>query len=302
MCFGESFYYTMASPLVVGQSYTVSMNVCVGILGPPNFIVGGLHSFMVIGLLNPPTNCGGPYGNVCSTPGATTILSGTQNAIGWVNFTNTFTATSALRTIVIGNCDNTGNGGNLFCSFSLTSTVILPAEIKGFTAESNGCEVKANWSVAEGGSKVERFELVKTIEGSAPEVVGTMAPQSGRSEYALTDVTPAIQGTYQLRIVYESGEMSQSEVVEVVSDCEDLKNLIEGNPIAGSEAILRFHHTGEPTNVTISNLEGRIVHQESVPAGAEGWVRHSLNVSALESGIYFVRAGSGSVAKLQIAH
>ena len=300
MCFGESFYYTMPAPLNIGTNYTVEMDVCVGILGPPNFIVGGLHSFMVIGLINPPTNCAGLYGNVCSTPGATTLLTGTQNAIGWVHFSNTFTAATALRTIVIGNCDNTGNGGNLFCNFTITPSVVFPVELSHFTAEANGCEVDAQWAIANEGTDIERFELVRSVDGKAPEVVGTMAAQSGRSEYSLTDNSPSINGTYQLRVVYQGGESSQSEVIAVQSTCDDLQNSIEGNPVRGNEATLRFQHTGEAMTITVSNVEGRVVHQETIAAGEAGWQRHQLNVSNLQPGVYFVSTGNGQVAKLQV--
>lgn len=55
MCFGESFYYTLPTALVVGQNYTVTMSVSVGQLGAGS-VVPGLHNFNVIGLLLPPTN------------------------------------------------------------------------------------------------------------------------------------------------------------------------------------------------------------------------------------------------------
>ncbi len=299
MCFGESFYYTLPTALTVGQNYTVTMGVSVGQLGSAS-VVPGLHTFNVIGLLLPPTNCAGPYGNVCSTPGSTLLLSGNMTGLGWQSFTNTFTATTALRTIVIGNCDNTGNGGNLFCNFTLTPSVVLPVTLTDFSAESNGCEVNAHWAIGNDGSSVDRFELIKSVEGRDPEVVGTQAAAPNRSDYSLIDITPAINASYQLRVVYRDGEASQSELIHVQSDCADIQNAIEGNPVRGNEAMLRFHHTGAAMTLTISNIEGRIVHQEIIAAGDAGWQRHRLDVTGLQPGIYFVRTGDGQVAKLQL--
>jgi hypothetical protein len=299
MCFGESFYYTLPTGLTVGQNYTVTMSVSVGQLGSAS-VVPGLHTFNVIGLLLPPTNCAGPYGNVCSTPGSTLLLSGNMTGLGWQTFTNTFTATSALRTIVIGNCDNTGNGGNLFCNFTLTPSVVFPVTLTDFSAASNGCEVNAQWAIGQDGNSVDRFELIKSVEGRDPEVVGTQAAALNRLEYSLVDITPSINASYQLRVLYHNGEASQSELIHVQSDCEDIQSAIEGNPVRGNEAILRFRHTGAAMMLTISNIEGRIVQQETIAADNAGWQRHRLDVSGLQPGIYFVRTGDGQVAKLQL--
>ncbi|MFN8395075.1 MAG: hypothetical protein U0176_10540 [Bacteroidia bacterium] len=154
-----------------------------------------------------------------------------MNTIGWQVFTNTFTATSALRYIVLGNCDGTGNGGNLFCNMTLTNSVVLPASVESFSAQSNGCEVEANWTVSESGSDIEVFELVKAVEGKSEEIVARIAAQSNREEYSYTDATPSLNGDYQVRILYKNGGISLSEVVHVQSDCDDMSTTIEGNPV-----------------------------------------------------------------------
>ena len=300
MCFGESFYYALPTPLTVGQAYTVSMNVSTGQLGAST-IISGNHTFNIIGLTSAPTNCGGAnYGSVCSTPGATVLLSGTVNTIGWVNFTNTFTATSAIQYIVIGNCDGTGNGGNLFCNFTLTNAIVFPAEVTTFDAVASGCQVDLNWSIDRSNQTLSHFELIKSVEGKSEEVLLRQATNAGLSDYSFSDLGPAINSDYQLRIYSQDGGVSQSKVLHVQADCEEQRNTIEGNPVKDTEAVLRFHSDGSPTLVTISSVNGQVVSRIELSPSEAGWHRAKLDVSTLQPGIYFVSTGKGNVTKLQV--
>lgn len=300
MCFGESFYYTLPSPLTIGQNYTVAMNVSTGQLGAST-IIGGNHTFNVIGLTSAPTNCmAANYGSVCSTPGSTLLLSGTVNTIGWVSFTNTFTAASAIRYIVIGNCDGTGNGGNLFCNFTLSPSVVFPIELADFSVTPSGCEVDAQWAVHDPTNAVSHFELLKYVEGEPSQVVAEVPAQPGQQDYRLTDAIPAPWMDYQLQAYYRDGAISQSAVEHVQTTCPVIPNAIEGNPVRGNEATLRYRATGLPMRIQISNTEGRIVRQLELPAADEGWQRQTLDVSGLQSGIYFVNTGNGQIVKLQL--
>lgn len=297
MCFGESFYYMLASPLVIGQNYTVTMNVSTGQLGV-NSIIAGNHTFNVIGLTSAPTNCAGPFGNVCSTPGSTLLLSGTVNTIGWVAFSNTFTATSAIRYIVIGNCDGTGNGGNLFCNFTLSNSIIFPVALQSFDATASGCDVDLNWSVGNENGSLDHFEVLRSSEGKTNEVVATVKAYRGVSDYAFSDLAPMENVDYQLSLHHADGSVSQSQVVHVAGDCAAPQLTIEGNPVQGNETTLRYNATGLPMRLTISNVEGRIVHEGAISPATAGWQRLRLDVSSLRPGIYFVSTGDGQVTKL----
>jgi hypothetical protein len=299
MCFGESFRYVLPAPLVVGQAYTITMNVSTGQLGA-NSIIAGNHTFRIIGLTTAPTNCGGAnYGSVCSTPGATTLLTGTVNTIGWVTFTNTFTAAAPIQHIVIGNCDGTGNGGNLFCNPSLTPSVPFPVTLQAFDATANDCTVDLNWKVDNADGAIDHFELMRSSEGTTNEVVAKVQALHQSSEYAFSDLVMATENDYQLTIHHKDGTISQSEVLRVESNCEGASFAIEGNPVQGPEAILRYEASGNPMMLTISNVEGRVVYQKPLESTDAGWQRLRLDVSGLQPGIYFVSLGDGQVAKLR---
>ncbi len=299
MCFGESFYYMLAAPLTIGQSYTISMNVSTGQLGA-NSIIAGNHTFRIIGLTTPPPNCGAAnYGSVCSTPGATTLLTGTVNTIGWVPFTNTFTAATAIRYIVIGNCDGTGNGGNLFCNASLVPTVVFPVALQSFEASANDCEVDLSWKIDNSASVLDHFELLRSSEGNTNERVAKVDALQNTSEYSFSDLVMAAENDYQLTIHYKDGTIAQSEVVHVENNCEGASFAIEGNPVQGTEAVLRYEATGLPMTLSISNVEGRIVYEKHLKSTDAGWQRLRLDVSGLQPGIYFVSMGDGQVAKLR---
>jgi hypothetical protein len=300
MCFGESFRYVLPAPLTIGQQYTITMNVSTGQLGAAT-IIGGSHTFNVIGLTSAPTNCGAAnYGSACSTPGSTLLLSGTVNTIGWQTFTNTFTAASALQHIVIGNCDNTGNGGNLFCNFTLTPAVVLPVEIGEFTAQALGCAVDLQWRMDNPGNVLEEFELVRSVEGMADAVVATVPADVNRTDYLLTDGSPSLNCDYQLRVRYRDGTITQSPVVHVQADCDEMHNAFENNPVRDEEAILRYRSNGKAMSVTLRNMEGRVVLQTAMEAGEAGWQRVRLDVRTLQPGIYFASTGDGQVTRLQL--
>lgn len=286
--------------MVVGQSYTISMSVSTGQLGAAS-IISGNHTFNVIGLTSAPTNCGASnYGSVCSTPGATVLLSGTVNTIGWVNFSTTFVASAAFQHIVIGNCDGTGNGGNLFCNLSLTNAIIFPVELADFHAQPNGCEVRLQWETGSNTTNMDRFELIRSVEGQSDQVLTSMPILNGANTYYYSDNAPALNANYQLRMLDLDGNESRSEVLFVESECHGQQNAIENNPVKGSTATLRYLSNGKPLTMEVRNLEGRIVHQETLPSEREGWKSLDFDVSNLLPGIYLVSTSDGQVVKMNL--
>jgi hypothetical protein len=220
------------------------------------------------------------------------------NTIGWQTFTTTFTATAAFSHIVIGNCDGTGNGGNLFCNFTLSNAVVFPVELQDFSADANDCQVDLNWTIDNDGNVLDHFEVVKSIEGRADEVVAQLPAQTVTNVYQFTDLAPSLNCDYQLKVRYRDGTTTLSEVVHVQTECEDLPNAFENNPVHGNEAVLRYRSAGGPLELTLRNIEGRIVYREEIAASEAGWKRLTLDVSRLQPGIYFASMGDGQVTRL----
>ena len=299
MCFGESFAYFLASPLTIGQSYTISISVSTGHLGAST-LIGGNHTFNVIGLTGPPPNCAGGYGGTCSTPGATLLLSGTVNTIGWQTFSNTFVAASALQHIMIGNCDGTGNGGNIFCNVNLQTATVFPIELTDFSAEANECSVVLDWETGSSTTAMDKFELIRSVEGRTDVVVATLPAANGAQRYQATDHSPALSATYQLRMLDLNGSESRSKVLSIDTDCHGAGLSFASNPISTDFAELVYQSQGKALKVSIHNTEGRLVHQETIPEESPGWHTHKLDVSKLQPGIYLASTSDGEVVKMML--
>ena len=252
MSFGESFSYNLGTALTIGQSYIVSMNVCVGILGTSSIIAGN-HSFMVVGTTAAPTNCSGAYGSVCSTPGAFTLLSGTQNALAWQVFTDTIVATAAIQYITIGNCDNTGNGGNLFSNFSIVPYGITLTSGAG----SDNQSVCPNTAI-------------NNITYSTPSATGATVSNlpSGVSSSFLNNVvtisgTPSTPGTYNYTITLTGGANSGLSTTGNIT--------VKPVPVATATSPTQNLCSGNTTNIALSsNLSGTTYTWTAVQTGVTG--------------------------------
>ncbi|MEM7039975.1 MAG: T9SS type A sorting domain-containing protein, partial [Bacteroidota bacterium] len=300
MVFGESFYYQLPAPLTIGTSYTIDMAVSTGTLFSGT--ISGNHTFNVIGLTSAPSNCSGAnYGSVCNTPGAVVLLSGTQNNVGWLNFSNTFTATSAITHIVLGNCDMTGNGGNLLCNISLTTAVPFAHTEAWLDVKTEGCAAALEWQLEGETADLTHFEVMFGTEGLADQSIARIPVEQADADgmYRFQTQNAAPEGYYQLRLVFEDGQDQHSNMVHTLTDCLEEGLHILGNPVANEQLSIRLYTKESSETLFIYDLRGKVVHRE-VFSASTGWADYHFDLQGLSPGLYLLQTASGHTKKLEL--
>ncbi|MCB9232074.1 MAG: T9SS type A sorting domain-containing protein [Bacteroidia bacterium] len=301
MCFGESFSYVLPTPLSIGQAYDISMSVSTGHLGAASIITGN-HTFQIVGTSFVPPTCGSSsYGSICSVAGGQVLLTGTVNTIGWVFFQNTFTATSAISRITITNCDGTGNGGNIFCSPVLTSSILGPVEIEHFGGDFRDCQVDLEWTTSSTSPEISRFDVFRTGEKENRTLIGTVEAHSvsGAHTFRFTDPNPGQSGFYQLESVGLSGQKSQSQVVEIRENCSSRGLEIQSNPVSGNTARIFYNPSTSGGMLRILDMTGRQVYETTLE-GNEGSGSLQVDLTGWKPGIYFISTSGGELKKMYL--
>lgn len=111
LVFGEATKRNISSlGITSGSTITVTLTAGVGNFGD-TLIIAGNHTFDVRIYTNDP-GVFSNYGVLCND-GGQVVLSGANETLNAMTFTNTTTLTQDANWIAIGNCDAGGNGGNV---------------------------------------------------------------------------------------------------------------------------------------------------------------------------------------------
>lgn len=202
----------------------------------------------------------------------------------------------------------TGSGfGGLFVEFNVTGfsefwigSALNPVPLQwiGFAAVRSGANVNLNWQVgdAEG---VQRFGVLRSADGQVFSEVGSVQA-TGSDRYAFADLGAGLySGTwfYQLVSVDANGAQLRSEIIQLEGDADGMGLSLFPNP--GREVLNLNLALGQAGTVDlkVTDLSGR-----QLVAIQKGWLdagTHSLSLdlAALESGMYWVTATCGAESK-----
>ena len=172
---------------------------------------------------------------------------------------------------------------------------LLPVELILFSGKVTRLGIMLEWATA---SEInnDRFEIERSKNGvvfvKTGEVKGHGTSQSQHT-YSLQD-TKAGQGTnyYRLKQVDEDGQFTYSKVIVV--DNKQLSApftvLVAPNPVINGQFTI-ITEGGEVTQLQILNLNGHLVHSQSVSTGTR---EINLNASQLhlQSGVYLISVQS----------
>lgn len=188
--------------------------------------------------------------------------------------TGTFTSTAGLNEITL----SAANGP-------------LPVTWLSFTATKKENISVLNWSTAT--EQNSKDFVVQHSAGTGDwKSLGTVKAAgnaASRRDYTYTHYTP-VSGYNYYRLIQrdQDGQFSYSKVVSVVMNKEDIKLRAFPNPVQDGRLNVLLK---ESTQVRLFDASGRQVMTQRLNAGLQ-----TLNVSGLQGGVYYLKAGSESVS------
>ena len=202
----------------------------------------------------------------------------------------------------------TANLSNSFHWGSINPTATpLPIELLSFTARLTDSHVELNWITAselnndfftiERASDIENFEEVAIVKGQ-----GTIHT---KSNYFQADESP-LPGIsyYRLKQTDFDGVFTYSQVRKVENSDTKVNFRVYPNPIVDN----KFNFTltgidpGMEVPLRIVNLQGASVFEASYKADQSGWIKASVELTSLSTGMYIVivNASTGLRKKIVI--
>jgi hypothetical protein len=224
-------------------------------------------------------------GSISSTTGLTLHY---HNGAAWQNPVAGTVSTTANFFETTGTFSSTAGLNEITLS---AASGPLPVTWLAFTATKKENTSVLNWSTATE-QNTQDF-LVQHSAGSGDwKTLGTVKAAgnaTSRKDYTFTHYTP-IPGYNYYRLIQrdQDGQFSYSKVVSVVMNKEDIKLRAFPNPVQDGRLNVLLK---EPVQVRLFDASGRQVLTQRLNAGLQ-----TLNVSGLQGGVYYLKAGVETVA------
>jgi hypothetical protein len=175
-------------------------------------------------------------------------------------------------------------------TFSAIAAGALPVTLKNFFAQKTGAAVKLTWTT-EQELNASHFVVERSVNGRTWNAIGTVAAAGNSNtirNYSLMDNAPS-RGTnfYRLKIVDLDAKSDYSQT-RIVSFSNDANIIISPNPAVDFVNISLVRNSSDPVMIQLSDLSGKVYKTVTT---VDSWI--PLNVSALPSGVYFIRIKDG---------
>jgi endonuclease I len=172
-----------------------------------------------------------------------------------------------------------------FVDLIWSCTNLLSVTLLDFTAAKNANAIVLNWKAA-GETGFKEYQVERSTDGRNFSSVGVVAG-TGSAQYQFTDVAlPNAKNVfYRLKLLDSDGKFTYSKVVNI-----RLLNangaLLFPNPAQNVAVIKLQQPLATATQLVISDIAGRQVMQQTLPAGQNNY---QINLRVLAPGRYFVR-------------
>lgn len=179
-------------------------------------------------------------------------------------------------------------------SITAQPCILLPVELTRFSGNAEGCNIGLSWSSSseenfshyelERSNDSRTFELIKTVQGS-----GSL----DGSSYFFNDKKAGINNYYRLKMIDFDETYAYSEIINVNSNCEIIKNIIAfPNPVGDTYINVKVESQREVDEVIrLVDITGREVFTKNVKL-KEGFNTFRYDVSELTDRIYFIKVGN----------
>ena len=169
---------------------------------------------------------------------------------------------------------------------------IIPLELLSFNARSDSKTASLTWTTAQE-RDFSHFEIERsTSSAKGFEKVGTVkgSNRATQANYTFTDpLSTNAVSYYRLKMVDLNGSFKYSNVAAVSSN--NAKNVLFSPNPAQKELNIDYPIVKSTATVKIAAIDGRILATKTL---TEGSTNTSLDVSALQSGFYFLIMENGT--------
>lgn len=202
--------------------------------------------------------------------------------------------TGEIYYLVVDEWTPTGAGFNL--TFSGTASLdctVLPVELSEFTADYVPHEgvVDLFWKTASERDN-DFWEVERSRDGKNWEVIQTVkgaGTTNYETQYYVVDPNPFVGVNYYRLVQWDingNGKNSELRSVNILDDFYDMLSLFP-NPTNGKTEVIYNSYTTEPSLLTVSDADGKVVVNTPVDT-KKGGNRFELDMSGQSRGVYVV--------------
>lgn len=178
---------------------------------------------------------------------------------------------------------------NILTQFSVSSSsVVLPMELKTFTAQKTAnATVGLSWNTA-GATAPKYFDVQRSVDGSHFVNIGKVNGEVGKALYNYTDNLPG-SGTvyYRLVVTGSQNEILYSSIQSVILNSAEFVQL-RPSTTTGATTSIYVHASKESiASLYITDIAGRIYHRQSLRLN-KGEQLLPLWIGNLSKGVYYV--------------
>ena len=184
----------------------------------------------------------------------------------------------------------TANSSTVFALAAYQTGSALPLHLLSFSGKKLNSAIQLNW-VTENEINTSHFEIERSTNAIAFTKTGIVAAfnSSGRNEYTFTDMQP-LNGInyYRFKQTDKDGRFTYSAIIKIVNDASQLQFTLSPNP-ANNFINIIYPGTKEIVNISIYNMQGRLINQQS----KKNEMPIKVDVKQLEPGTYFMYVFDG---------
>ena len=162
--------------------------------------------------------------------------------------------------------------------------VELPVRILEFSGQKQGNAMQIRWHLSEV-SNVREIALQRRVGEEDFQTISVFQyPDENLGQFVDRNTTNRNGATqYRLKVITKSGQILYSPIIVAANNILNHSLTIYPNPSSGRQVIMQLLHGCQ---VQIFHVTGQLVWQNMLVAGS-----HSVDLSSLAPGTYFVRAG-----------
>lgn len=167
---------------------------------------------------------------------------------------------------------------------------VLPLRLLSFTAQKDGNVTSLHWSTVSE-VNVDRFEVQRSASGREYQTMGNgkLRMENGKHEYSYIDNAPLARNYYRLKMIDRDGSFTYSPV-RVISNSGGLSVSVYPNPLKDRLQAVIESDKKATLQIQIIGQDGKVV-LSTMWSVNEGSSAKTINISALQSGSYFLRVG-----------